>query len=152
MAKSWSEKPLWEKAFMAGDHAYLLAGKIVGHLGCSPSEFLEQAKLLPDYNQYRYENAVRDLTDYGKREAKPPRYVLTPTAKKVLRPIIGPEPTAADYRSWWASRLVSVKAMRDEGKEPKWAAEPPVPLQEEKQPAEPQPKPARKPRERKKAG
>src|SRR5690242_17461046 len=72
MSKPWHEKPLWWKVFVDANEVYLHAGKIIGHLGCSPFEFFDAAKLLPDYNQHRYEHAVRDLTVYAKREASPP--------------------------------------------------------------------------------
>ena len=50
MSKHWSERPLWEKAWL-GPHgkSYLHAGKIIGHLGCTPSEFYHAAKSLPAY-------------------------------------------------------------------------------------------------------
>jgi hypothetical protein len=107
MTKPWHEKPLWEKVYL-GDRVYLHAGQIIGHLGCTPTEFFEAAKKLPDSSQYRYENAVRDLTVYQAREASPPRYELTAQARKVLRIILGPAPADPEYRRWWEQRLVSV--------------------------------------------
>lgn len=93
MTKPRNEKPLWWKLYMAGDEVYQHAGKIIGHRGCTPFEFYDAAKLLPDYKQHRYENAARDLTVYAAREASPPRYELTPHAKQVLWIIIGPRRT-----------------------------------------------------------
>jgi hypothetical protein len=57
------ETPLWEKVWLGRwSRTYLNAGKIIGHLGCSAFAFYDAAKLLPDYDKYRYENAARDLT------------------------------------------------------------------------------------------
>lgn len=145
MSKPWHEKPLWWKVFMAADEVYLHAGKIIGHLGCSPFEFFDAAKLLPDYNQHRYENAVRDLTVYAKREASPPRYELTDHAKKVLWIIIGPPPDHPEYREWWERRLISVRQMHAEGIPVPWAEEPPVLLE----PTENTTKPKKQTRRRK---
>jgi hypothetical protein len=148
MTKPWHEKPLWQKVFLAGDRIYLHAGRIIGHLGCSPFAFYDAAKQPPDYVQYRYENAVRDLTVYALREGSNPRYELTAAAKKVLRIILGPAPDDSEYASRWQSRLISVKQMRDEGKEPESAAEPPVPIEPAVEPAkEEQPAAAPKPKQ-----
>lgn len=152
MSKHWSERPLWEKAWL-GPHGkiYLQAGKIIGHLGCTPFEFYDAAKALPDYDQYRYENAVRELTVYSAREGSPPRYELTATARKVLRIILGPAPDDPEYAAWWRGRLISVRQVREQGQLVEWAEEPPVSLPEEKPAEEPSKKPARKQRTRKKS-
>ena len=113
----------------------------IGHLGVNGFGFYDAAKKLPGYDKLKYENAVRDLTTYAKREQG--QYELTAQARKVLRPVIGPAPDAADYESWWRGRLVSVRMMRDEGVKVEWATEPPVPLAGEKT-ARPAKKPARK--------
>jgi hypothetical protein len=145
MSKPWHEKPLWEKVFMSGDRVYLHAGKIIGHLGIDPFGYYDAAKLLPDYDKLRYENAVRDLTVYTSREASPPRYELHASAKKVLWIIIGPPPDHPEYVKWWRGRLISVELAKQEGQPVEWADVPPVPLRDEK-PAEvpPKKKPARK--------
>lgn len=125
--KPWHEKPLWEKVFLSPHGiVYVHAGRIIGHLGCSGFAFYDQAKLLPNYDKLRYENAVRDLTVYVNRERG--EYVLHQNAKKVLRIIIGPEPTDPEYAAWWRARLVSVEHMKEAGRPVEWAAEPPVPL------------------------
>jgi hypothetical protein len=127
MSKPWHEKPLWERVYLANDRIYLHAGKIIGHLGIDPFGFYDAAKKLADYDKLRYENAVRDLTVYARREASPPRYELHAQAKKVLKIIIGPAPDDPEYRRWWVDRLVSVCKAREQGTEPEFAAEPPVP-------------------------
>src|SRR5258708_836874 len=114
-----SERPLWWKVYVGrGGRIYINAGKIIGHLGCGAFEFWDQAKLRPGYDKYRYENALRDLTVYSKREQG--QYELTPTAKKVLRPTIGPAPDDPDYRRWWEARLVSVRQMKEQGQPVEW--------------------------------
>jgi hypothetical protein len=127
MARAWHEKPLWEKVYLSDrGTVYQNAGKIIGHLGVGAVEFFDRAKKLPGYDKLRYENAVRDLTVYQKREQG--TYELHATAKKVLRVILGPAPDDPEYSAWWRLRLISVKQTRDEGQEVLWAAEPPVPL------------------------
>jgi hypothetical protein len=141
--KPWSEKPLWERVWLGPfSKVYLTAGKIIGHLGCSPADFLAAAKELPGYEQFRYENVARDLTVWEKREQQG-RYELHATAKKVLRVLLGPAPDDPEYVKWWRGRLVSVEQMRRDGQAVDWAEAPPVPLPDEN-PAkeEPQPKAA----------
>lgn len=135
--KPWDRKPLWELIYMSEDRIYLHAGRIIGHLGCGAFAFWDAAKLLPNYDKYRFENALRDLTVYAKREQG--QYELLTTARKALRIIIGPAPDDPEYISWWKARLVSVEQMKRDGKVVSWAESPPVPLPGEK-PAEPQPK------------
>jgi len=108
---------------------YLHAGKIIGHLGCSGFEFYDAAKLLPNYDKLKYENAVRDLTVYAKREQG--QYELHANAKKILRIIIGPAPDDPEYAAWWRGRLISVRQMREQGQPVEWAEEPPIPLPEQ---------------------
>ncbi len=140
--KPWQERPLWEKVFI-GSHSktYITVGKIVGHPGCGAFAFWDAAKLMPGYDKVRFENALRDLTVYAKREQG--QYELHHSAKKVLRVIIGPAPDAADYASWWRARMVSVRKMREEGQPVEWADCPPVALEEA-----PQEKSAPKPRKK----
>src|SRR5262245_23625623 len=99
MARPWQERPLWERVWL-GPHSkvYLAVGKIVGHPGCGAFTFWDAAKLVPGYDKLRFENALRDLTVWARREQG--QYELHASAKKVLRIIIGPEPGAADYTSW----------------------------------------------------
>lgn len=147
--KPWQEKPLWERVWL-GPHSkvYMSAGKIIGHLGCTPAQFLEAARKLPGYEQYRYENAVRDLTVYATREQG--RYELHAGAKKILRIIIGPSPDDPEYVKWWRGRLISVRQMKEAGQPVEWAESPPVPLPDEKPAEEPPTK--KKPTRKKKAG
>lgn len=145
------DKALWEKVYLGRwSRTYINAGKIIGHLGCGAFAFWDAAKLLPDYDKYRYENAVRDLTVWSKREQG--QYELTLTAKKVLRIIIGPAPDDPEYRKWWEGRLISVRDMKERGLLVEWAEAPPVPLEpvpEQVVKEEPK-KPARKRAARKK--
>lgn len=151
MAKPWDRKPLWELLYMSDDKVYLRAAVIIGHLGIAPFDFFDRVKKLPGYSQYRYENAVRDMTVHAKLEGSPPWYELTGEAKKAARILIGPAPDAPDYVSWWVGRMISVRQMREQGQTVEWATEPPVPLPGEKpQEAHQEEKAAKKPRTRKK--
>jgi hypothetical protein len=137
-----TEKPLWEKVYLdRWGKVFINAGKIIGHLGCSAFAFFDAAKLLANYDKYRYETAVRDLTVWAKREQG--QYELHPTAKKVLRIIIGPAPDDPEYVEWWRGRLVSVEQMKRDGLPVEWAETPPVPLPDEGSRGE-EPKPAAK--------
>ena len=121
---AFREKPLVEKVYDGPwSRVYVNAGRIIGHLGCSAFAFYDAAKLLPGYDKYRYECAVRDLTDYAKRERG--EYELHAAARKVLRVIIGPPPGDPEYRRWWESRLVSVRQMKERGETVEWAEAPP---------------------------
>jgi hypothetical protein len=63
------ETPLWENVYLGRwGRLYINAGKIIGHLGCGALAFFDAAKLLPDFDKYRYETAVRDLTVWARRE------------------------------------------------------------------------------------
>src|SRR4051794_21597451 len=142
------ETPLWEKVWLGRwSKTYLNAGKIIGHLGCSAFAFFDAAKLLPDYDKYHYENAVRDLTVYAKREQG--QYELHASAKKILRVILGPAPDDPEYAKWWRGRLISVEQMKRDGQPVEWAESPPVPLEpqeapEAEKPAKPKKSAARK--------
>ena len=150
MSKPWDEKPLWWKCYLGTHHSvYLHAGKIIGHLGIDPFGYYDAAKLLPDYDKLRYENAMRDLTVYSARETSPPHYVLHAQAKKVLRVILGPAPDDPGYAAWWRGRLASVRLAREEGTEPEFAVEPPVPLPDEEPKPKAAPKKAKRPTKRK---
>ncbi len=144
------EVPLWEKVWLGRcSKTYLNAGKIIGHLGCGAFAFFDAAKLLPDYDKLRYENAVRDLTVWAKREQG--QYELHASAKKILRIIIGPAPDDPEYVKWWRGRLVSVEQMKRDGHKVEWAEAPPVPLPDDGAKAEePRPKKpaARKPKKK----
>jgi hypothetical protein len=135
VSKPWTPNPLWQRLYEE-DRVYLHAAVIIGGNGIDPFGFYDTAKKLPNYVQYKYENAVPDLTVYSTREGAIPRYELHAAAKKAARLLLGPEPTDPSYSAWWRSRLISVKQMCDEGVEPSWATEPPVPLPDQKPPVE----------------
>jgi len=62
-----TETPLWQKVYLGRlGRVYRDTAKIIGYLGCRGTEFFDKAKLLPDYEKFRFENAVRDLTVYMK--------------------------------------------------------------------------------------
>ena len=135
-----TETPLWQKVYMGRwGQVYIDAGRIIGHLGCSATAFFEAAKLLPGYEKFRFENAVRDLCVYAKREKG--EYELHAAARKVLRVVLGPPPDDANYDSWWRARLISVQEMKEQGQSVEWAEVPPVPLE----PLEEKPKAKRSP-------
>ena len=142
MAKPWHERELWEKVY-TGPHGntYIAVGRIIAHRVLGAFEFWDLAKLEPGYDKLRFDDALRDLTVWEKRERG--SYELLPRAKKVLRIIIGPAPDDAEYGPWWKSRLVSVAKMRDEGQEVRWADNPPVPLPGDEQ-VQKAPKPRKK--------
>lgn len=127
MGKPWDQKPLYWKCYI-DDHGkfYLHTGQIIGHNGCGAFAFFDAAKLLPFYDKFWFENAVRDLTVHQKQEQG--QYELTDHAKKVLRIIIGPPPGHPEYVQWWLGRLAAIRHMRAEGKEPEFAIAPPLPL------------------------
>jgi len=156
MSKPWSEQPLWWKCFMRPDRIYMTVGQIVGHLGCDVGHFWDRAAKLPNFEKWRFESAVHELTRFDLRQPPTLRMELYPHAKKVLRLILGPAPDDPDYAAWWRARLISVRQMREEGIEPQWAAAPPVPLEPEAEAAkEEQPAAAAKPkrvRKKKEAG
>src|SRR4051812_4963937 len=153
MSKPWSEKPLWERVWLGPfSRVYLNVGKLVGHLGSGGFAFWDAAKLLPGYDKLRYDNALRDLTIYEKRERG--EYELHASAKKILRVILGPAPDDPEYVSWWRGRLISVEQMRRDGEAGEWGGAPPLPPPAGK-PAPEKPaeepvkkKPARKPQKK----
>jgi hypothetical protein len=134
-----TETPLWKKVYMGRwSTVYVNAGKIIGHLGCGAFAFYDAAKLLPEYDKYSYENAVRDLCVYAKREQG--QFELHATARKVLKVVLGPPPDSPEYAKWWEARLVSVRQMNEHGQPVEWAKEPPVPLAPQEAPKKPQTK------------
>src|SRR5438093_912971 len=85
-----------------------------------------RAQTTPSAEHLWCENAVRERPVCAKRERG--EYELTQHARKVLWIIIGPPPDHPEYVKWWTGRLVSVRKAREEGTEPEFAVEPPVPL------------------------
>lgn len=108
---------------------------------CGGFAFFDAAKLLPGYDKYLYECAVRALTVYEPRERGD--YRLHPAARKILRVVLGPAPGDPEYAAWWRARLVSVAQMKRDGQTVEFAETPPVPLSDEK-PEEPKKAPKRK--------
>ena len=129
------KKELWRLIYM-GDGSHLHAARIIGYAGCSPFEFYDAAKLLPNYDQRRFDAAMRDLTRYHKREGSNPRYEFTVEARKAVRALLGPTPEDPEFAIYW-SREVHQPGMK----------EPFVPkaAQEQKPAEEPKKKPTRKP-------
>jgi hypothetical protein len=147
---SWDQRPLWWRCYV-GPHSriYLQCGHVIHHTGCGISEFWDKVKKL-NFEKYRVESVVNELTRFDFRQPPALRLELTATAKKVLRTILGPAPDDPDYSHWWELRLISVEQMKKEGQAVEFAACPPVPLKPQKKPAPKEPKKA--PRKRKKAG
>jgi hypothetical protein len=81
------------------------AARIIGYGGVNGFAFYDAAKKRPCYDKYRFENAVRDLTVFSKREQG--RYELTPNARTVCRVLLGCPPEDPDYAAWWTLRLIS---------------------------------------------
>src|SRR4051812_29584437 len=129
--KPWDQDLIWYKCFL-GKHfkVYLNAGKIIGHARVSAFSCYDAAKLLPNFDKRWYETAVNDLTIYDPRTRG--EYELPANAKKVLRIILGPEPSDPEYAAWWRLRLISVEQMKRDGLPVEWAEAPPVPLPDEK--------------------
>lgn len=125
--KPWHEKPLHDKIYLESDGVYMDAIRIIGYAGTTPIAFYDAAKKLKNYEQYRYERAVADLTVYARRQPPILRLELTPKARKLARVILGAPPEDPLYREWWTARLLSNPD-----------AQPPVPL-------EPATKPAKQP-------
>jgi hypothetical protein len=128
MTKSWSEQPLWQKCWMREDRLHLAVAKIIGHAGCSIGEFWDKAKKLPNYDKYKVENVVGDLTVWSLRQPPQLKLELTATALKILHPLLGPPPGDPTYAGWWTVRLVSVAEMRERGEKVTHAEHPPVPI------------------------
>ena len=75
--KKWS---LWESLFFAPSYAE--AARIIGYGGCTPFEFYDPAKELPDFDQMKFQAAVHKLARYTHRDASPSRCAFTDEAWK----------------------------------------------------------------------
>ena len=126
------KKELWRLIYMSADRVHLHASRIIGYAGCSPFAYYDAAKLLPDYDKRKFEDAMCDLTSYHKRSGSAPRYEFTPEARKAVRALLGPPPDSPEYEAYW-SREVFQPGM----------TEPHVP-KAKVEPAKPTKKPARK--------
>jgi hypothetical protein len=135
------KKELWRLIYM-GDGVHLHAARIIGYAGCTPFGFYDAAKLLPNYDQRKFQLAMEDLTSYHKRTGSDPRYEFNAEARKAVRALLGPPPDDPSYEQYW-SREVFQPGM----------TEPHVPKPAGK-PAKGQMKPARKatPKKAKPAG
>ena len=90
---------------MSADRVHLHAARIIGYAGCSPTAYYDAAKLLPNYEQRKYEAALCDLTSYHKRSGSDPRYEFTAETRKAVRALLGPPPESPEYESYWAREV-----------------------------------------------
>ena len=98
------KKELWRLIYVR-DSAHLHAARIIGYAGCSPFEFWDAAKLLPHYDQRKYQHAMEDLTIFSKREGTPPRYEFNAEARKAVRALLGPTPEDPGYADYWSGQV-----------------------------------------------
>ena len=126
-------KELWRLIYMSADRVHLHAARIIGYAGCSPTAYYDAAKLLPNYDQRKFEDAMCDLTSYHKRSGSEPRYEFTAEARKTVKALLGPPPESAEYEAYW-SREVLQPVM----------TEPYIPKAKDEKPAKPAKKPAKK--------
>ena len=105
------KKELWRLIYVR-DSAHLHAARIIGYAGCTPFAFWDAAKLLPHYDQRKFNDAMLDLTRYHKREGSDPRYELTAEARKAVRALLGPPPEDPSYAAYW-SRTVFQPGMKE---------------------------------------
>ena len=129
------KKELWRSIYMESDRVYLHAARIIGYAGCTPFEFYDAAKLLPNYDQRKYQLAMEDLTSYHKRTGADPRYEFNAEARKAVRALLGPTPESPEYSAYWSGQV------HQPGMAEPWNP----PAKPEEQPKEsPKQKPARK--------
>jgi hypothetical protein len=105
--KPWQERSLHDKIYLSDDRVYLEAVRLIGYQGTTPMAFYDAAKKLKNWSQYKFESAVRDLTDFKKREPPILRLELTPKARKLARVILGCPPEDPEFELWWTARLLS---------------------------------------------
>lgn len=105
MSKPWHDRPLHERLYDGRSHALRTAARILGYAGRRPIEFHDIARSLPGYDRIDYERAVRDLTDWRKREAPTPRYELSDEARKAVRLLLGPRPEDPAFADYWSREI-----------------------------------------------
>src|SRR4051794_41096580 len=88
------EMSLLEKLYFREE--YWQAARIIGYGGCSPFEFWDAAKLLPNYHQGKFQTAMYDLTRADKREASPPCYEFPAPVRGYVWMLLGPPPETED--------------------------------------------------------
>ena len=99
------KKELWRLIYMSADRVHLHAARIIGYAGASPFQFWDAAKLLPNYDMRKFEDAMCDLTSYHKRNGPDPRYEFTAEARKAVRALLGPPPESPEYEAYWSKQL-----------------------------------------------
>ena len=99
------KKELWRLIYM-GDGVHLHAARIIGYAGCTPFAFYDAAKLLPIYDQRKFQIAMEDLTSYHKRTGSDPRYELNAEARKAVKALLGPPPESPEFAEYWASEIM----------------------------------------------
>ena len=145
------KRELWRLIYM-GDGVHLHAARIIGYAGCTPFAFYDAAKLLPNYDQRRFQHAMEDLTSYHKRAGSDPRYEFNAEARKAVRALLGPPPEDPGFEAYWA-REVFQPGMT-EPHVPKPASKPAKPTKEKpaRKAAPKKAKPAKPTRREKNAG
>ena len=118
------KKELWRLIYMSADRVHLHAARIIGYAGVSPFQFWDAAKLLPNYDQRKFQVAMEDLTSYHKRSGSDPRYEFTAEARKAVRALLGPPPESPEYSAYW-SRQVHQPGMTEPWNPPEQTAEQP---------------------------
>ena len=126
------KKELWQLIYMSADRVHLHAARLIGYAGCTPFAFWDASKLLPNYDQRKFDEAMRDLTRGNLRESSDPRYEFNAEACKAVRVLLGPTPEDPEYAAYW-SKQIHQPGMK----------EPYFPKAKEEKPSE-QKKPARK--------
>jgi hypothetical protein len=99
------KKELWRAIYMGSDRVYLHAARIIGYRGCSPCEFYDAAKLLPNYDQRKFERAMEDLTIWKARQPPTLRYEFTAEARKVVKALLGPPPESPEFSEYWSREV-----------------------------------------------
>ena len=98
------KKELWRLIYM-GDGVHLHTARIIGYAGCTPFAFWDAAKLLPIYDQRKFQVAMEDLTRFVRREGPDPRYEFHDPARKAVRALLGPPPEDPGYEAYWSREV-----------------------------------------------
>ena len=99
------KRELWRLIYMGQDRVYLHAARIIGYAGCSGFEFYDAAKLLPNYDQRKFERAMEDLTSWKARQPPTLRYEFTAEARKVVKVLLGPPPESPEFSEYWSREV-----------------------------------------------
>jgi hypothetical protein len=102
------EPPLWQRLYQ-GEVSYETA-RIIGYDGVAPFDFWDAAKPLAEkHGKGRVESAVFRLTRYDRREASPPRYELTNSARTCCFQLLGPAPEHPEFARYYPDGRPTLK-------------------------------------------